>query len=238
MQGHLTPNEFTNPAGGGSATQLSFNNFIQSRRGYPVAGAGAISRVTGNGPYNYDPGNLSPDFPTEFGGVFRSAISSSKAIDVRGGTKLRRRSVNGTLLRGNGLLNANNNPPVGHPSLLVRTANQSPQVSPLNGPINVLPTSMFLHHDRLRNPFMRYQTLMRMPNLVSDNSQTFLVRLTIGFFEVDAETQGLQDEYNADIGKNERYEATFVIDRSIPVGFKPGEDLNARDVVVFESYGQ
>ena len=239
MQGHLTPNEFTNPAGAGSATQLSFNNFIQSRRGYPIAGAGAISRVTGNGPYNYDPGNLSPNFPTEFAGVFRSAISSSKAIAQPGGTNLRRRSVNGTLLRGNGSLSVNNNPPAGHPSLFVRVAAQSPEVAPLNnGPISVLPTSLFLHHDRLRNPFMRYQTLMRMPNLVSDNSQTFLVRLTIGFFEVDAETQGLQDEYNADVGKNERYEATFVIDRSIPVGFKPGEDLNARDVVVFESYGQ
>jgi hypothetical protein len=28
----------------------------------------------------------------------------------------------------------------------------------------------------------------------------------------------------------------FIVDRSIPVGFIPGQDLNARDVVVFESY--
>ncbi len=85
---------------------------------------------------------------------------------------------------------------------------------------------------------MKYQTLMRMPNLVSDNSQVFLIRLTLGFFEVDAQTQTLQNEYNADIGQNTRYQATFVVDRSIPVGFIPGQDLNARDVVIFESYAQ
>ncbi len=85
---------------------------------------------------------------------------------------------------------------------------------------------------------MRYQTLMRMPNLAADNSQVFVIRLTLGFFEVDPATQNLKDEYNADIGQNERYQATFVIDRSVPVGFDPGKDLNARDIVIFESYAQ
>ena len=93
--------------------------------------------------------------------------------------------------------------------------------------------------DRTRNPFMRYQTLMRMPNLVSDNSQTFLVRMTLGFFEVDsANTNSLGAEYNESIGQNRRYQAMFIIDRSIPVGFMPGKDLNARDTVVFERFYQ
>ena len=51
-------------------------------------------------------------------------------------------------------------------------------------------------------------------------------------------TSAVQDEYNAESGNNKRYQATFVIDRSIPVGFIPGQDLNARDCVIFESYGQ
>jgi hypothetical protein len=62
--------------------------------------------------------------------------------------------------------------------------------------------------------------------------------MTLGFFEVDAATGELGREYNADAGMSERYQATFVVDRSIPVGFEPGKDLNARDVVIFESYGQ
>ena len=79
---------------------------------------------------------------------------------------------------------------------------------------------------------------MRMPNLASDNSQVFLLRMTVGFFEVDAATQSLGREYNAEIGRSQRYKGTFVIDRSVPVGFSPGNDLNARDVVIFESYAQ
>ncbi len=79
---------------------------------------------------------------------------------------------------------------------------------------------------------------MRMPNLASNNSQVFLIRMTIGFFEVDSANQSLGREYNAETGNSERFHGTFVIDRSIPVGFSPGNDLNARDVVVFESYAQ
>lgn len=85
----------------------------------------------------------------------------------------------------------------------------------------------------------RYQTLMRMPNLTSDNSQIYLIRLTMGLFEVDPNNvNSLGREYGADTGENERFKATFIIDRSIPVGFVPGEDLNARDVVIYESYEQ
>ena len=52
------------------------------------------------------------------------------------------------------------------------------------------------------------------------------------------DVNSLGAEYNANIGKNERYRAMFIVDRSIPVGFDPGKDLNARDVVVFESHDQ
>ena len=80
---------------------------------------------------------------------------------------------------------------------------------------------------------------MRMPNLASDNSQVFVVRLTLGFFEVDpSNTNNLGVEYNESIGEVQRYKALFVIDRSRPVGFIPGQDLNARDTVIFERFFQ
>lgn len=236
MQGHLNPLEFTNPNGTTSPppampTQLSFDNFVQSRRGYTVPGAPPFTAtpITGGaGPYNYDPAHLSPMFPTEFAGVFRSSTETPKAIALPGRSSadaMRRRSVHGTLLRGAGTL-ATNESTSGITSLFVRDATQAP-----------VPTSN-PHQDRFRNAFMRFQTLMRMPNLASDNSQVFLVQFTLGFFEVDAQTLNLKNEYNADIGQNKRYKASFVVDRSIPVGFIPGQDLNARDVVIFESYDQ
>ena len=94
------------------------------------------------------------------------------------------------------------------------------------------------HMDRLRSPMNRFQTLMRMPNLSSDNSQVFLVRMTIGLFEVDAGTLSLGAEYNAEFGTAKRQSALFVIDRSIPVCFIPGQDTNVEDVIIYQSISE
>ncbi len=240
MQGHLNAAEFSSRSGVvGSADQLSFNRLILNRRGYTTS-VTPPQTISAGRPYNYNPTNLDPRFPTEFAGVFRSATTAPKAMKLPPYTTvpaspptddtflLQRRPVNGTLLRGFGTLNGND-PPSGTPtrtSLFTRAGSQLPL------------SASDPQHDRFRSPFMKYQTLMRMPNLVSDNSQVFVIRLTLGFFEVDANTMSLQKEYNADISQNKRYQATFVIDRSIPVGFDPGQDMNARDVVIFESYAQ
>jgi len=56
---------------------------------------------------------------------------------------------------------------------------------------------------------------------------------------VDASNiNSLGSEYGESTGEARRYEAMFIIDRSIPVGFVPGQDLNARDTVIFERYYQ
>ncbi len=232
MQGHMTANEFSSP--NASAGPLAYDNFRRVRRGYQIPSAPNPNKVTdGAGPYNYDPDHLDPDFPTEFGGAFRPGVHADKAIQTRASrigqngsrNQLRRTSVNGGLMRDTANLTATT--PAQNP-LFVRGANQVPITTGGNNPAL----------DRLRNPFMRQQTLMRMPNLVSDNSQVFLLRMTVGFFEIDSATQSLGREYNAEIGRSQRYQGTFVIDRSVPVGFSPGQDLNARDVVIFESYAQ
>jgi hypothetical protein len=232
MQGHMTSNEFSSP--NASAGPLAYDNFRRVRRGYPIPTTPNPNKVTdGAGPYNYDPNHLDSGFPTEFGGAFRPGVHADKAIPTRANAagqtgsqnQLRRTSVNGGLMRDTANLTATT---PAQTSLFVRQANQAPTNTGGNNPAM----------DRLRNPFMRHQTLMRMPNLVADNSQVFLLRMTVGFFEVDAATQSLGREYNAEIGRSQRYQGTFVIDRSIPVGFSPGNDLNARDVVIFESYAQ
>ncbi len=231
MQGHLNPQEFVLANGnGGSQSQLSFNQFVQSRRGYtPVAG---VPRpVTATPPYNYVPGALDSRFPSEFMGIFRKDLESPYfpiLRDMPSNNLLARRGINSGLLRASGDLSTAA-PPTGAattPPFFVRAISQEPLAT----------TSV--DQDRNRNPFLRFQSLMRMPNLVTDNSQVFLVRLTMGLFEVDANTLSLGREYNEDIGQQDRYEAIFIIDRSRPVGFIPGNDLNARDVVIFEKFYQ
>jgi len=220
MQGHLNTGEFTNAR---TTESLGYNQFRANRRGF--AGNNPVVRLTDTGAspgsYNYD-NKLNAKYPTQFAGVFRSSLTSKYGL-VAG---LERSGVNGTLLRDDASVEAT--VPAQQP-LFVRAATQNPVVTAANPN----PES-----NRLANSHMRYQTLMRMPNLASNNSQVFLMRMTLGFFEVDAATGELGREYNADAGMSERYQATFVVDRSIPVGFEPGKDLNARDVVIFESYGQ
>ncbi len=238
MQGHLTVKDGTG--------QFAFNRFKQDRRGYPVttaptpppfgvvdAGGSAV-----NGPYNYDRSHLDSELPTQFAGVFtdsrRAALAPAlrttppdDSADTAARTRLRRKPIDGTLFRqGTTMALAGKEENITYESYpaFVRQDGAAPVGPQL---------------DRGRNAFMRYQTLMRMPNLVSDNSQTFLIRMTIGFFEVDAnDTANLGAEYGESMGQTQRYRAMFIIDRSIPVGFVPGQDLNARDTVIFERYYQ
>jgi hypothetical protein len=149
---------------------------------------------------------------------------------------LRRRGVDASYFRHRDILSTND-PPSEKPLFVRDNAQQPPPVAGAGDH----------SRDRQRDAFIRHQTLMRMANLASDNSQTFVVWMTIGFFEVDETWNNLAPgfvwrsmgrEYNEDIGQNQRYQAMFIIDRSRPVGFLPGQNLNARDVVVFEKYFQ
>ncbi len=236
MQGHMNATEYASPASSGVATQLAFDEFSFAKRGYdPIP----ETRVTSAGPYNYDATHLNPLFPTQFAGMFRDAATTRFSPSVRDTVttdKLRRRPINGTLLRGNGSLDTNDPDRGGVANVgpqFVRGAMKAPTWD------NSVTPAVDPHLDRNRNPFMRYQTLMRMPNLVSDNSQVFLIRLTLGFFEVDASNiNSLGAEYGESTGEAQRYQAMFIIDRSIPVGFVPGVDMNARDTVIFERYYQ
>ncbi|MFG0261742.1 MAG: hypothetical protein ACF788_05060, partial [Novipirellula sp. JB048] len=241
MQGHLNPSE-----AGTAANQLSWSAFQKSRRGHDASGTTpAKVNQTPNPAYNYDVNRFDPRYPTQFAGVFRQAKNASHVPMVRDSPatsdtdttngsdvdSLVRRPVNTTLLRGEGTLDvqegrATTEKPT-PTAMFVRNTSQEPLAT-------VAP-----YADRNRNPFMRYETLMRMPNLVSDNSQVYLVRLTMGFFEVDAtDTNNLGAEYNEQIGQQKRFHAMFIIDRSVPVGFVPGRDLNARDTVIFERFFQ
>lgn len=240
MQGHMISDELTNVA---SPAQLGFNNFLESRRGYPVAAGTPETPVVPtpsddpppSPPFNYSPEHLDPAFPTEFAGVFKPSTFSEFAIELSSTTAtddyqqqlMRRRATDAGLLR-----------PIGD------LEQQEPDVAPATPIVPLLTRAagtapIAAHLNRTRDASMRYQTLMRMPNLVSDNSQVFAIWMTLGLFEVDPlDVESVGREYNADLGNARRFKALFIVDRSIPVGFIPGQDLNARDIVIFERFFQ
>jgi hypothetical protein len=87
-----------------------------------------------------------------------------------------------------------------------------------------------------RYPFVTYQSTMRLPNLVTTHSNVFAMRMSLGYFEYNQLDGQLGREYKSEMGRAERNNGFFIIDRSIPVGFYPGIDLNSDKTVLIRRY--
>ena len=87
-------------------------------------------------------------------------------------------------------------------------------------------TSNNVANDTQRNPSFRGQTLERLSNLVTSRSNVYAVWITVGYFEVDPGTFQLGRELGSDTGEVKRHRGFYIIDRSIPVAFEPGENHN------------
>jgi len=95
------------------------------------------------------------------------------------------------------------------------------------------------YRDTQRNPFFRYRGLERLGNLVTTRSNVYAVWITVGYFEArkianvnsqilavcpDGYDLGL--EVGIDTGEVKRHRAFYILDRSIPVGFVRGQNVN------------
>jgi hypothetical protein len=112
-----------------------------------------------------------------------------------------------------------------------------------------------------RNPYFRYQGLSRLSNLVTTRSNVYAVWITVGYFEVEPAAQMLANlkppltpaqiqarlvnypdgyalgrELGIDTGENQRHRAFYIIDRTIPVGFQRGKDLNAENAIIINRF--
>jgi hypothetical protein len=112
--------------------------------------------------------------------------------------------------------------------------------------------------DGERNPYFYYQPMSRLGNLVTNRSNVFAVWITVGYFEVEkapnwaANENNVQARFGGDInlynrvypdgymlgrevgsetGNTKRHRGFYIVDRSEPVGFKPGEDLNVENMI-------
>lgn len=115
-------------------------------------------------------------------------------------------------------------------------------------------------YDADRNEYFRLQKRQRMANTTTQRSSVFAVWITVGYFELEEvaipipndPNVALQNvnfgngmvewrtaigrEYGLDRGKVRRDRAFYLVDRSIPVGFLPGENLNVDQAVITRKY--
>ncbi|WDQ16565.1 hypothetical protein [Rhodopirellula sp. P2] len=84
-----------------------------------------------------------------------------------------------------------------------------------------------------RDPEFRYENETRLANLTTHQSNVYEIRLTIGYFEVDAATGAVGEEYSDPANGIKRQKVYTIVDRSRPHGFVRGEDLNVGDTVLY-----
>ena len=97
-----------------------------------------------------------------------------------------------------------------------------------------------------RNPYFRYQGLQRLGNLVTTRSNVYAVWITVGYFEVTPWPAGIDAahpdgyqlgrELGIDTGEIERHRAFYIFDRTIPVGFQRGQDLNVEKAILLQRF--
>ncbi len=145
-------------------------------------------------------------YPSEFANPFRSSLGADLQFELVG---LDKPAVEATLLRSD----------------------------PDNSDVPLFEyDSSQLYDDTGRNPYFRYQFLRRLANVVTNHSNVFAVWITVGYFEVDPQTGQLGQELDSDTGDVKRHRSFYIIDRSIPVAFEPGENHNVDRAVLLRRF--
>jgi hypothetical protein len=216
------------------ANATSFNNFIQSRRGYTATAPWDLGTVRDIlAPSIPPPLSGKLPCPTEFARPFRSPrlaqmmVPNVPSIDTVQGNLQPTRETDVTVLRANS-----------------GGANPLFQYTSTNAADNCD-----------RNPFFRYQAIQRLGNLVTTRSNVYAVWITVGYFEVNiwdpnnplnpitktvdaAHPDGYQlgQELGSDTGEIQRHRAFYIFDRTIPVGFQRGQDLNVEKAILVKRF--
>ncbi|HUY90004.1 MAG TPA: hypothetical protein VMV10_14810 [Pirellulales bacterium] len=105
-----------------------------------------------------------------------------------------------------------------------------------------LTSSTTQYRHAARNSYFQYQALQRLGNLATNRSNVYAVWITLGKFEVvrvpisptNPDGYALFQEVGSSTGETERKRAFYLIDRSIPVGFARGDNLNVERTVLVE----
>ncbi|REJ64700.1 MAG: hypothetical protein DWQ31_20645 [Planctomycetota bacterium] len=119
-----------------------------------------------------------------------------------------------------------------------------PRTSGSSTPLFAPPTSTADYNSTQRNSYFAYESIQRLGNLVTTQSNVYAVWMTVGYFEV---TEGAVDaahpdgiylgaEMGTDTGDIRRHRAFFIVDRSIPVAYENGHDHNADKTIRLQRF--
>ena len=84
-----------------------------------------------------------------------------------------------------------------------------------------------------RDPFFRNQNTARLAGVSTHHSNVFMIRMTLGYFVVDPTTGAVAQEYVDETGDTIRKQGTYMIDRTIPVGFLRGRDIDVGRAILY-----
>lgn len=189
--------------GSRSGTAWNWDEFVKERRGYDeqTPNIGTVADVFDDATKIVFSASISPDHPTEFHGVFSSSLTDGPKPEER---SFLRPDDNGAR---------------------PRYANADAEA----------------YRNTARNAPYRYHAIQRLKNLTTTQSNVYAIWITVGYFEVkppnspggsaNPDRYELGQEIGADDGSIERPRFFYIIDRSIPVGYAPGEDLNVENVI-------
>jgi hypothetical protein len=211
-----------------------FMQMLYTRRGYPVL---ATDPPDNNTTADMFRGN--PNYPTIFANPFRPA----DAFDLQPVAQMQlNRPVDATLLRGNSTpLPVDGVPASATPGPLPMLNYNGYDAGDLSNPA----TYVNLSRATDRNSYFRNQPLGKVANMLTTNSNTFAVWMTVGYFEVTENPGGIDIAHpdGKQLGQEMQFDgairrprAFFLIDRTIPVGFEPGKSLNTDKCVLQRRY--
>jgi hypothetical protein len=200
-----------------------WQRLVHSRRGYPAAGpANSIAALMPP-----DPATGRVNSPTMFANPVRSYSNEFLNVPL---DSLRFRNCDPSGVR-HDLVDAT----------LLRRDPLDP-----DRPLLSVPDSAFSEHyrDQHRNPAFRYQALQKAGNVFTTRSHVFAIWVTVGNFEVEPvipdvdhpDGYALVHELGSETGEIERHRAFFVFDRSRPVGFLRGQDLNVEKALLIRRF--
>ena len=92
------------------------------------------------------------------------------------------------------------------------------------------------------NMYNEYENVARLSSMTTNRSNVFAVWVTIGYFEATPSTNpnhiggyelGRERGLDGTSASIKRHRAFYLIDRTVPVGFRRGQELNAKDVIIY-----
>jgi hypothetical protein len=186
------------------------------------------------------PAQLANPFPALLANPFRSF---GNTFQVPPGAYSHPRLVEGTLLRAAPF----------DPQRPLFAADSISAIVPLPQPNDPYPLAarQYDYNNTNRNPAFCYEPYFKLGNVLTTRSNVYAIWITVGFFEVERvpitdpnntppdaphypEGYRLIRELGSDTGEIKRRRGFFIFDRSIPVGFVRGENLNVEHGVLVQ----